>query len=433
MSTKIPANCTVHLLGGTYMTKGSSGGFQLKTGQKIRGSGIDITIVRLTNSSPSVVFNNTSSIGYDANVSDIEISDLTCDANGQNLTVNNTYGGIYIGGSRAAIRRVKIQDLAHGPGPSEVFGILTGGADNTNAERLVIEDCVVMPPLAGTVCTSIAAGAGSNSFVSARISGNWVYGTNTMTVQTFAIGHEFNTLLSGNHILNADSGIASEQGSSTNVTVVNNVFQNVGWGVQLVSGVNQNLYFSGNTFELAYNTNSYCTAFNQSCPVIGEKVIGNTMKIYGAVGPSYYAIIADVATNLIFADNSIDSRFSWTFVGCTNVILRDNVDLLGNCLSSTNQIELPNSLTRKTVSSSSYTAQYLDRYIGVQNVGGATINLPSPTGWSGKDYIIANETSSGTVTVSASPATINGSSSISFSGGYTARTVISDGSNWLAR
>jgi hypothetical protein len=421
---QLPANCTVHLLGGTFLTAGSAG-FVLQTGQKIVGSGIDITTVKRDYASPGYVFASVNP----ANTG-IEISDLTIDANAQNLTPNTTYGGIIFNGTGShTIRRVKVQGLAHGDIHlvSETFGILAN--DQGIADRVVIEDCVIMPPVAGAVCTSICVGG------SARVSGNWVYGTNTSLVSGIGIGNCQNTLVSGNHVLNADYGIRSECGN-TNVTVVNNSFQNVYCGVQLShsNATNQNFYFEGNTIELAYAEGA-CMAFSQSYTqiCINEKIIGNTIKTSGTPGPSYYVLAVDSTTNLIVADNSIDSTFKWSTPGCTNIIIHENVDLFGNFLTTTNQTELPNSLTRANVTTDYYFARKSDRYVGVQYPGDAFIDLPSPTGISGKEYIIANETASGTVTIACETAHINGTSSVFISSGYGSKTVISDGSNWFAR
>lgn len=444
--SSMPANCTIHLLGGTYMTKGNWNGFWIKTGQRILGSGIDITTIKLTNSSACTVLGD-----HDDHATGIEVSDMTLDANAQNNGTTISFGGIAINGSRAAIRRVKVVNTSLGTeGFIETWCILVAGADNISCDNVVIEDCIVMPSF-GAESDGISVFAGTNSYVSARISGNWIYGTNNLTLQAFNLCNSFNTVLRGNHVIGGQSsglgscsGIYSDSGGNTNLTVVNNYFENVFVGVALLNNVHQNLYFSGNKFEINYSTNAWwCAAFweTSSGHFINEKIIGNTIKPYGTVGPSsYFAFTSDGCTNLFLADNSIDKGFLWNFPGCTNVNLHDNVDLSGNFLSSTNQIELPNSLTRRKVlqgGSSAYTAQYQDRYIGVQTGLGVsvTITLPSPVGYAGKEYVIVNERSSGNITIAApSGSSINNLSSISFSTGYGgSKTVTSDGSNWFAR
>jgi hypothetical protein len=427
----MPSNCTVHLLGGTYMTAGHLQ-VQVKSGQKILGSGMDITTLKLTNmTSGASVLGMYNTVG-----TGIEISDLTCDANAQNNLTNTGYGGIWVIGPNNKVRRVKVVNLA-ASSTAETFGILASGTYGVSCDGVVIEDCVVMPPLAGAVCSSIVIYAATNAYISARISGNTVYGTNITSVVAFNVCNALNTLLIGNHAIGTGTGVYSDSGGNTNLMVVNNTFNNVQTGVDL-GGVNQvhsHLIFSGNIIELGYVPTNwvYGFLFNSVATHTNVIIAGNTIKTYATAGPYLNVVDAPTVSGLTVVNNAIDSRCSWYLAGASGVNLHDNVDLFGNFLSTTNQIGLPNSLTRTTVSGSSYNAQYSDRYIGVQTAGGATIDLPSPTGQPGKEFVIANETSSGTITVSASPAAINGSSSISFSGGYSSKTVISDGRNWFAR
>src|SRR5262249_15464136 len=72
----LPPNCTVHILAGTYLTAGAAQ-WELQSGQKILGSGIDVTILKASTGGDGVtVLGN----GVFA-VTNVEISDLTCDAN----------------------------------------------------------------------------------------------------------------------------------------------------------------------------------------------------------------------------------------------------------------------------------------------------------------------------------------------------------------
>ncbi len=121
-----------------------------------------------------------------------------------------------------------------------------------------------------------------------------------------------------------------------------------------------------------------------------------------------------------------------SLVGCQNVNVYNNADLFGNPLQTMNQVEPPNGITRKAISAN-YTATYADRYIGIKT-SSCNVTLPTAIGYPGKEYIIADESGSGSITVTAtSPNKINAASSISFSGAYTNKIVISDGTNWFAR
>src|SRR5262245_7781325 len=76
----LPPYATLHILGGTYMTLGASyvGAYRnVKPGQKILGSGVDVTILVLTNA-PELTDDFAV---FEGPGSGIEISDLTCDVN----------------------------------------------------------------------------------------------------------------------------------------------------------------------------------------------------------------------------------------------------------------------------------------------------------------------------------------------------------------
>jgi hypothetical protein len=427
----MPSNCTIHLLGGTYMTTGN-GAFRVKDGQKILGSGIDITVLRLETNAPSHC-SVLATVGVTA--SGTEICDLTCDANAQNGPANAPRFGMGIVGSRGAIRRVKVMNFG-GPTGIELMGIGIGQTDNCMADGWVVEDCIVMPPIRGSLCSSIWVATAANASISARLSGNWVYCTNIMSVQAFNVANTFDTLLVGNHVVGSgwlSCGIYSDSGGNTNLTVVNNTFNNVAMGV-LLGGegqVHTRLNFSGNLFEVADVANNWTVGISLGSSV-EAKILANTIKPYSTAGSRMRALHASSASAVVAANNVVGSNFDWGLTGASNVILHDNVDLMGDFLATCNQTEMPNSLRRTTVSAASYTAQNSDRYLGIQNAGGATITLPSPA-LPGKEFIIANEMGSGTVSIFAWPASINGQKSISVSGGYVSKTVISDGTNWFAR
>ena len=98
----LPAGSSIHVLPGTYDTLGNYA-WTLKSGQKLLGSGMGVTILRAaqgTNHGGLIVV---SSSQYVANTN-IEVSDLTVDCNYPTNLQSSTYGCI-IGGTHCAIRR----------------------------------------------------------------------------------------------------------------------------------------------------------------------------------------------------------------------------------------------------------------------------------------------------------------------------------------
>src|SRR5882672_5272931 len=72
MSTNPPYS-TIHILAGNYQTLGSSGGFVLKAGQKVLGSGSGVTTLQLSSSAT----NGSYIFGSGSSQTNIEVSDLT--------------------------------------------------------------------------------------------------------------------------------------------------------------------------------------------------------------------------------------------------------------------------------------------------------------------------------------------------------------------
>jgi len=62
--------------------------------------------------------------------------------------------------------------------------------------------------------------------------------------------------------------------------------------------------------------------------------------------------------------------------------------------------------------------------------GNITITLPSPTGLTGRFYIIKKTSANNTLTISPTSGTIEGAASIALTANYSYRIVMSNGSNW---
>jgi len=116
----LPPNSTMHIMAGTYQTYGDEV-YYLKSGQKILGSGIDVTIFQLVSGTASGTV-GTAVLDSQAACNNIEISDLTCDCN--YTSGSDTYHGIALDGTQNAIRRVKVVHQAYFGGNTESFGIV---------------------------------------------------------------------------------------------------------------------------------------------------------------------------------------------------------------------------------------------------------------------------------------------------------------------
>jgi hypothetical protein len=460
----LPTNTTIHLLAGKYQTVGGDGGGNsqcLKSGQKIMGSGIDNTIVQLvTNAEVRYVVAN-SLFGCP----NIEVADLTLDCNYTTALGAVSRGGLLLYGTGLVARRVKVINAAFA-GTGEVGGInfFTGGM---NSEGNIIEECEIYPaPGAPGECTGI--GLDSSVGASYWISG--VMRNNRIMTPGAAMGGAWmrNTLIEGNYVKGSARGFAGDTGGYTNITVAHNVFENCTYPVFLYNNnvFLQNLMFCYNTIS-STTSSSTSQAFrfqNNGGSFTNISIIGNTVTFNGnqPVSGSLFLYADNIITGLIVANNTVEGGLSNSISGCANVSMYNNYDLKGNFLTSLNQVEPPNGVTKRTVMSPTNTvhhsigintnyASYADKYIGVKGFPGtypdtytqeADIVLPSAVGHAGKDFIIADE--SGNLGYSApnwwkkiqikstSPDQINGGTSITNFTPYAGMTVISDGTNWFA-
>lgn len=142
---RIPAGSTIRLMRGLFFTKGS---IPLMNGWKMRGSGIDDTIIRETSMAglpPGIIWVLGSSGDYRND--GIEISDLTVDCNLQNQTGIRAIGAVLLQGSGTKISRVKAVGWGSTSGGPECFTFLITASAKFPAEtNCLIEDCIIEKP-----------------------------------------------------------------------------------------------------------------------------------------------------------------------------------------------------------------------------------------------------------------------------------------------
>jgi hypothetical protein len=180
----LPPYAVVHLGPGVFPTLGYSpvnvpGGWRAKAGQKIRGSGMDITVLQLVHTVvPAQLYHG---LGNDAYVEYFEVSDLTLDCNlpGQPVPLSSAEdpgaeaqppwapvacGAVLAPGSHVRLRRVRTIRWGTQTIQRECFVIACGGAHWAQPEQpadLAIEDCIMEQPSTNNVreCSCILVGA----------------------------------------------------------------------------------------------------------------------------------------------------------------------------------------------------------------------------------------------------------------------------------
>jgi len=425
----MPANTAIHIIAGTYQTGGNAG-WAAKSGQNISGSGKDITILHLTNGSPT-----SSYVVTCANpATNVAVSDLTLDLGGS----TNVNGAIDLTGYRHSIRRVKATNAVLTRGSSYYQILIDSTGNGGPSDKNLVEECEVSVSPGQTPCCAISMLGSRSSPITGIITRNKVYladnaNSGNTSFLAYMVSNMCNSLIEGNYVLGANDGLLCYSG--TNLIISHNQFRDVDYGLELTASNNVNISFCYNTIELSSDTNysSVGVHCDPSGVATNLSVIGNTIKFNTTAGTTPYAFSGGTIAGLTFVNNSADSSMLNYVTGSTGLNIYNNTDLQGNFLTSLNQIEPPNGIVRKAISAN-YTATYADRYIGV--TGALTVTLPNAVGYAGKEYIVAYENGSGgNLTITAtSPNTINGSSSVVFSlSGYSGKSIISDGANWFSR
>src|SRR6185295_4388076 len=161
--TKVAENTTVHLGPGVIETRGMSqtwGGRYARSGQKIIGSGIGVTTLKIVHGykAETGTLAQYYAIGtvIDADVVDFEVSDLTVDCNlgGQPVLPDASYfspvlcAAIGVVGSRIRIRRVRAINWGSQSTLAENFVLFTAWSSPAIGEMTdcVIEDCILEEP-----------------------------------------------------------------------------------------------------------------------------------------------------------------------------------------------------------------------------------------------------------------------------------------------
>ncbi len=273
----IPENSTVHLLPGTFLvregyTLGGNQRYGLtpKNGWKIRGAGIDVTVLKVMDNHPPALTggptpkltviggNGSGSQAWEVPVNGVEVSDLTVDLNLAGQSVPHAPSAVALSGSNNRVSRVKGINWGCTHFPNECFVISVLGHYQPAADGYhngVVEDCIVEKPaqvLHLDVTTAINVGQTSEAGYSDKTAGGWAIRgcfVRDITAGT-ALGQpkNFNAYSGGgrgveianNHAVNLISGLPgssqcngvyADTFENQDVTIRDNTFENVNNGI----------------------------------------------------------------------------------------------------------------------------------------------------------------------------------------------------------
>lgn len=251
----VASNQTIRLLPGTYVTTGHSGdgsyaGWTPKNGQRIVGSGLGTTTLKLV-----LVPNNTTRYAIGTNfagveLSAFELSDLTIDCNlaGTGGT-STTVGALRLRGTHIYIRRVRV--LGYGRKNSGSLAVLTAAGDAS--ENCVVDECVMEPPASGNQGDLLlfrfeGTAALPHRFCTVRNCAARGLATldpppaiTNNLVRALAPGVGIGTVLEGNQIVNCGTGVHLLDEPTKDLVIWNNCFRNVWSGVRLENNLAANI------------------------------------------------------------------------------------------------------------------------------------------------------------------------------------------------
>lgn len=265
--TAQPPNSTIHLMAGEFIVNPLLG---MKTGWKLKGSGIDTTVLKVQTNATclggGVIYS--SSPPNDG----VEVSDLTVDCNLQNQNAINYLAAVGLDGSNTRVSRVKAINWGTKVA-GEVFVLSIGQAPvGYNITNVVIEQCIVTQPapvVFGGGASGITLAYGPPNIKGGLIQDNIVYGVTggggASGRPTFFNAYSAWGTLRQNRAIDIPigSGIYSDSWNVGDFVIEGNIMRNVQCcinfnmaGKQIVGVTirNNNLKPASNGFGISYYT-----------------------------------------------------------------------------------------------------------------------------------------------------------------------------------
>jgi len=313
-SVLLNTNMTVHFMAGTFQVANTIAPL---TGWKLRGAGIDSTILQLASgtvtSSAFLVISKNPSDG-------VEVSDMTIDCNfqGQNPGAG-AITAVGLAGSQTRISRVKAINWGTGSSGGEdfVLSISCAGASQTNyATNVVIEDCIVTQPTTATVSASEGVTAiDVGPYVRGGVTrNNMVYNINTTTGPAWIHALTCAGTVRQNYVWDLFGNAMAayhDSWSMADQLIDGNVFDNVSGGIMDYSSTwETNIVYQNNIMRIAENgvgINYYNGAGNNNNPGATNILINNNIS-YPSVLSTAYSIQA-LALNGYVTASVMDNVF----------------------------------------------------------------------------------------------------------------------------
>ncbi len=289
----IPTGSNIFIDTGVYPTRGQlySGNWYIKSNWNISGSGIDKTIIKLVNVVSGSMDKNIALSSITEPVYGLSWSDNTilqnftidCNLNGQTDHTGINCGGVYLVGNNVIAQNLKVINWGTKQNGSEAFALSLIGL-YTGAKIL---NCIVCSGATGSIdgATLLSVGPASQSFndnnstVNNLISGCISDGSGYSLPSSFIISSP--TYTQGmsvygksstgcnNYISNCSSACYQDSWRNQDITINNNIFQNVEYGIFM------NLQGSG-AAQVSLGTGNF---LNNVINLVGNNLPPNSISV----------------------------------------------------------------------------------------------------------------------------------------------------------
>lgn len=341
----IPPNSDIYWGAGNFYTSGYTEGvlaWRYQNGWRVKGAGIDKTILRPVNISTGVGTVRKLVIAADYNMfahnSRWENFTIDCDIENQIHTSGYGIGGIGILGQNVLIRKVKVVGAGSRRQTIEAFAITNGGGDldsHIPFSGAIIDSCIVEKPITTNIMDGITAISCGGYIWSppydwhdgatirnchVNLSGYTTTGNPASYSQAYSC-YGKNALTENNTCDYCNIGFYEDTTDVMNVTVRNNYFKNVQYGFDY------NLYDTAGFLRTGYYLNNHIS-FADEMTRIGD--LFNGFRFLGKNGPTSrdieYIVVSgntvDCANGLRkVGSDSQNAYFCTAFHGITGLII----------------------------------------------------------------------------------------------------------------
>ena len=407
---KAGTNLTLHLLPLTNGTYTVSGNTTIPDGLRLLGSNATNTVIRQTSATSSGSDYWVLGWAGSSDNSSVYISDVTLDAGWNGA---RTAAGVSMASGSGTLERVRVINFGTS-GALEVDPI-SWFVPSTGNGQVLIQDCMVQGAVKGTPTQggsaieihggSSSAVQGTNALVFVR--NNHISNLGAMAgVGLYAAN---NVLIDGNTIAGLSRGVAIEWGSSTNVQILNNIFENVREGISIGDPTSSSTYtydgvmIANNLVEIESNqpyldSSMVPAGIRITGGVVNSTVKNNLLQVMPAYRSAYdstkygfdiYSNNSSVTnSNLILTGNAISpmvNNFFQSYSAISFASLNHTIDGKNFDIFPPSNIGMSSTSLSFDITPSLH--QWVDNMWVSTSLGGTnTIFLPDPVNFEGRSY-----------------------------------------------